>query len=162
VPRTTIGLPIRDPAAATFFSADDLLEAQRSVLSLLARTAVTHDSSQKGTTTLCVALLRDGTAIPPDTRTLRDLSTPGRRAVTPARCPHTYAGMIYSTETRASKGWVDPFSLTITDVEGWNRDIVRVWADVSQGTSARHVRCHVARAGTTWTATCSTASWSMS
>lgn len=154
VPRTIIGLPSRDPAATTFFSEDDLIEAQRSVLALLARTAIRPDSSHTGTITLCVALRRDGAAIPADTRTLSDLSTPGHRAVTPARCPRTYASMIYSTETRAPKGWLDPFALTITDAEGWSRDIVRVLADVSHGTVADHFRCHVARDGPTWRATC--------
>jgi TonB family protein len=162
VPRTTIGLPSRDPSAATFFSENDLLEAQRSVLALLANGTASKDSSKTGAVTLCVAVWRDGAAIPADTGTLRGLATSGRRAVAPGQCPRTYASMIHSPNTRAPKGWVDPFSLTVTDAEGRTRDIVRVWADLHKGTGTQHWRCHAVRAGSTWTATCSDAGYSIS
>jgi TonB family protein len=163
VPRTTIGVPSRDPSAATFFSDDELLEAQRTVLAVLAKGAASHDSSKAGTViTLCVTVRRDGAPVPADAQTLRGLETPGRHAVAPGQCPPTYVTMIHDSKGRRPKGWIDPFSLTITDAEGWTRDIVRVWADLHQGTGTAHCRCHVARARSTWAATCAVADHTVS
>jgi hypothetical protein len=162
VPRTIIGVPLRDPLAQKFFSEDDLLAAQRSVLALLARGTLHRDSSWTRAPTLCVTVRRESSAKPADTETLRELSIPGRPAVVPKECPRTYVTMIYNANDRPPKGWVDPFWLTVTEAEGWSRDIVRVWADVHQGTGTDHVRCSVTRDGQAWKTACSVASVSMS
>jgi TonB family protein len=162
VPRTIIGMPARDPLAEKFFTEDDLLAAQRSVLALLAQETTHRDSSRTGAVTLCVTVRHEGAARPADAETLRELSSPGRPAVVPKECPRTYGSMIYNPNDRPPKGWVDPFSLTVTEAEGWSRQIVRVWADLHQGTGSEHFRCSVTRDGQAWKAACSLNSTSLS
>lgn len=168
VPRTTLALAPHIPLAAGTFSPADLLAAQRAVLETLAAIAnpeAEREGTAAGTVTLCVTVRSGKVADPNDTESLRRLARPGRRVVAAYDCPRTYASMVTYADSlgpTAPPGWIDPFSLVITGVEGWAIDRVRVWANLSHATWTSYYRCLARRDRTGWKATCGSHSMSIS
>ena len=160
VPRTVIEFlpPARAPNVK--FSRDELLAAQRAVLAAVAPAPAQPGFSDVGIVTLCVSIRRDSVSVPADAETLRSLVRPGRRAVVPRDCPRTYSSMVNVVDSLgnpinpAPRGWVDPYSLSISDVEGWERDLVLVSGEVVHATGEQGFVCRVMRVHSQWTAEC--------
>jgi len=103
------------------------------VLGWLAEANVAPRPAATPILTACVTIRRNGLSRSPRTQALSTpLNGPAAARLVPRDCPHTYASMIarYDSLGRfvsdAPKGWVDPTSLVITEVEGWSRDVVRI------------------------------------
>jgi len=152
VARLVIGNRERDVDAASHFTEQDLLDAQRSALLTLAPAPVT-DSTGRPRVTVCLTLRGDPVRVA-DTATLRALTQPGRRAVVPRDCPRTYVSMVYHPARRPPPGWIDPYYMTVTRLEPWSSTIALVNVDVSQGTGTSFYRCVVTRDGSSWRAAC--------
>jgi hypothetical protein len=160
VPRTVIEFipPARAPNVK--FSRDELLAAQRAVLAAVAPAPAQPGFSDVSIVTLCVSIRRDAVSAPADVETLRGLLRPGRRAVAPRDCPRTYSSMVNVVDSLgnpmnpAPPGWVDPYSLSVSDVEGWARDLVLVSGEVGHATGERGFVCRVKRVASQWTAEC--------
>ena len=158
IPRTTFGQAIPDPAAVNAYTAEDLKEAQRSVLTLLADKM--PPDTRNGPRALCVSLVSDGLPGPSDTETLRRLQAPGRRVVTGRDCPRTYASMIMTVDSLGRPmdppppGRVDPHHLAVKLVAPWSRSTVLVEADLGRGMSRTHYRCGANRERGVWVASC--------
>lgn len=153
VPRMTIGTPRRDSAGAQLLTAAELLEAQRTVLAELARSATPGQ-------TLCVEVWQDGESSPADAETLRHLSTRDRRAVVPRECPRTYANMFAEPGgPQPPPGWIDPLRLRIENVDPLTRNHVGVTAVARRGMGGRREVCAAERGVDGWAIACSSAFW---
>lgn len=160
VPRTVVeyGPLARIPPGK--FSRNELLAAQRAALAAVAPPPAEPGFSEPGIVTLCVSIQRDSATVPADPETLRSLVRPGRRAVVPHDCPRTYESMAAIVDSLGNPvhppppGWVDPYGLKITAVEGWARDIVRVAGEVGHGSGRRGFICRMQRMRAVWTAEC--------
>jgi hypothetical protein len=165
IPRTTLGPAARDSLAATAYSLEDLTEAQRSVLLVLAGKVSSRQQPGQAPT-ICVGIMQDGIEVPADSETLRRLEAPQRRAVAKRDCPPSYARMWAMVDSLGRvvdprpPGWIDPYHLTVRRIEPWSRVSVLIHGDVGHGMGGFHYRCGARREGGVWSATCDvTAAW---
>ena len=151
-PRLTVGTPDREPGAIVKLSNDELMDAQRTVLVLLAPQPLT-DSLGRARVVVCLTRIRGGQEEAADEETLRLLTAPGRRAVIPRDCPRPFAGRLWDT-TRPPRGWIDPYNVTPTRVDAWTSNVLVVDVEVSQAGATHEHRCTVTRASAGWRAKC--------
>jgi TonB family protein len=165
MPRTAIGPARRDSMAARAYSPEDLMDAQLSVLLVLAARMPSGEKSARAPT-LCVSLMRDGVEAPADAEATRRLEAPGQRVVAKRDCPPSYDRMIVSSDSLGRvvdprpPGYVDPYHLSVRRVEPWSRVLVLIHADVGHGLSGTNYRCGARRESGMWSATChATSAW---
>jgi hypothetical protein len=151
VPRIVIGTPDREPGAILQFTNAQLLDAQRAVLVALAPAPIV-DSAGRSRVTVC--LTRERGDLQGDTALLQALTVPGRRAVIPRDCPRTYVKMPLDLDHPPPPGWIDPFIMSVTRVDGWTASIVVLDIGVSQGVTQRKYRCAATRDPSGWRTDC--------
>jgi len=152
VPRLTVGTPEREPGAILKLSNDELMDAQRTVLALLAPQPLS-DSLGRPRVIVCLTRIRGGQEEAADEETLRLLTAPGRRAVIPRDCPRPFAGRLWDT-TRRPRGWIDPYNMTPVRVDAWTSTVLVVDVEVSQADVTHEHRCTLTRGSAGWRPKC--------
>jgi hypothetical protein len=141
---TVYAFPPRDSTHAPRLTSTDSVQIYEAVVAELMRMKVIHVPP----VAWCVQLGRRA----PSPEMFARWRAGGRRVVTIAECPKTYASMVYTPgDAKRPRGWVDPVQIAVDTIASWAEDTVLLTTRTGQGMASNVNMCEAVRVAGKWT-----------